>query len=195
MSALAEKQSSPASIISRRRFICLGATALAGLAIPGHALASGFWSGERSLSFYNLHTGESLKTVYYADNQYVPEGLQAINYLMRDFRLNLEVNIDRRLLDLLYALHYTLDTSAPFDLVSGYRSPQTNAMLHAHSEAVATNSLHMFGMAADICVPGRYLANVHRAAMSLRGGGVGYYPRSGFVHVDCGRVRYWGAAG
>jgi uncharacterized protein YcbK (DUF882 family) len=187
-------QNSPAEL-SRRRFIGLGATALAGLMIPGHALASGFWSGERALSFYNLHTGESLKTVYWADNQYISEGLQAINYVMRDFRLNLEVQIDPRLLDLLYALHSELDTSAPFDLISGYRSPQTNAMLHAHSEAVATNSLHMYGMAADIRVPGRYLANVHRAATALRRGGVGYYPRADFVHVDVGRVRYWGAAG
>ena len=183
------------SALSRRRFIGLGASAVAGLLLPRAAMAADFWSRDRSLSFYNLHTGESLKTVYYAENRYVPEGLQAINYVMRDFRLNLEVNMDRRLLDLLYALHYELDTTAPFDLISGYRSPQTNAMLHAHSEAVATNSLHMYGMAADICVPGRYLANVHRAAAALRAGGVGYYPRSGFVHVDCGRVRYWGAAG
>ncbi len=194
MSALTGKPSDSAAALSRRRFIGLSATALAGVIIPGHALAANFWSRDRSLSFYNLHTGESLKTVYFAENRYVPEGLQAINYVMRDFRLNLEVDIDRRLLDLLCALHSQLDTTAPFDLISGYRSPQTNAMLHSHSEAVATNSLHMYGMAADICVPGRYLANVHRAAMSLRGGGVGYYPRSGFVHVDCGRVRYWGAA-
>jgi len=187
-------QNSPAGF-SRRSFIRVGAAALAGAMIPGHALASGFWNRDRALAFYNLHTGESLKTVYWAEDQYVPEGLQAINYLMRDFRLNLEVPIDRNLLDLLFALHYELDTTAPFDLISGYRSPKTNAMLHAHSEAVATNSLHMYGMAADIRVPGRNLANVHRAAVKLRSGGVGYYPRADFVHVDVGRVRYWGAAG
>jgi uncharacterized protein YcbK (DUF882 family) len=181
--------------LSRRRFVALGATALAGMLVPGHALASGFWSGERALSFYNLHTGESLKTVYWAENRYISDGLAAINYMMRDFRLNLEVQIDPRLLDVLYALHYKLDTTAPFDLISGYRSPKTNAMLHAHSEAVATYSLHMYGMAADIRVPGRNLANVHRAAVALRRGGVGYYPRANFVHVDVGRVRYWGATG
>src|SRR5262245_2610505 len=131
-----------ASALSRRRFIGLSATALASVLLPRAAMASNFWSRDRSLSFYNLHTGESLKTVYYAENRYVTEGLQAINYVMRDFRLNLEVDIDRRLLDLLYALHYELDTTAPFDLISGYRSPQTNAMLRTHSEAVATNSLH-----------------------------------------------------
>jgi uncharacterized protein YcbK (DUF882 family) len=195
MSVRRGKASDLSAGLSRRRFIGLGATALAGVLIPGHALASNFWSGERSLSFYNLHTGESLKTTYWADNRYITEGLQAINYVMRDFRLNLEVQIDRRLLDLLYALHYELDTTAPFDLISGYRSPQTNAMLHTHSEAVATYSLHMYGMAADIRVPGRNLANVHRAALALRGGGVGYYPRADFVHVDVGRIRYWGAAG
>jgi len=195
MGMLIETGSQAPAVITRRRFIGLGAAALAGVMLPGHALAASFWSRDRSLSFYNLHTGESLKTVYFAENQYVAEGLQAINYLMRDFRLNLEVQINRQLLDLLYALHYQLDTTAPFDLISGYRSPQTNAMLHEHSEAVASHSLHMYGMAADIRVPGRNLANVHRAAIALRGGGVGYYPRSDFVHVDVGRVRYWGAAG
>ncbi|MBF6568925.1 MAG: YcbK family protein [Candidatus Binataceae bacterium] len=183
----------PSVRVSRRRFIVLGATALSGWLIPGHAIASSFWQRDRALSFYNLHTGESVRATYWSDDQYVPEGVQAINYVMRDFHLNLEVQTDPRLLDLLYALHYQLDTTAPFDLISGYRSPATNAALRLHSEAVAVNSLHMYGMAADIRVPGRHLANVHRSASALRRGGVGYYPRANFVHVDVGRVRYWGA--
>jgi uncharacterized protein YcbK (DUF882 family) len=183
----------PLAKVSRRRFIALSGTALGGWLIPGHALASSFWQRDRALSFYNLHTGESVRATYWADNEYVTEGVQAINYIMRDFRLNLEVQTDPRLLDLLYALHYELDTTAAFDLVSGYRSPATNASLRMHNEAVAANSLHMYGMAADIRVPGRHLANVHQAATALRRGGVGYYPRANFVHVDVGRVRYWGA--
>lgn len=177
--------------LNRRRFIRLGAMTLAGAAIPGRALAALRIARERSLSFYNLHTGESLKTVYFADGGYVPDGLREINHLMRDFRLDLIKPIDPRLLDLLHAINLMMDTRSPFDLISGYRSPQTNAMLHAHSEGVAVHSLHVDGMAADVRVPGRSLTNLRRAAMAIRGGGVGYYPASEFVHVDTGRVRYW----
>jgi uncharacterized protein YcbK (DUF882 family) len=177
--------------MNRRAFLRVGALALAGISLPTSAIAAMRVRRERSLSFYNLHTGESLKTVYYADGRYLPEGLNAINYLMRDFRLNLVKPIDPRLLDLLHSLNFVMDTSAPFNLISGYRSPQTNAMLHAHSEGVAVHSLHIDGRAADIRVPGRSLGYLRRAAIALRGGGVGYYPASDFVHVDTGRVRYW----
>lgn len=177
--------------IGRRRFLGIGAMALAGGLVPGRALAALFAAPERSLAFYNLHTGESLKTVYWADGRYLEQGLCEITHLMRDFRANLARAIEPRLLDLLYVLHQQLDTNAPFDLISGYRSPITNTLLHAHSEGVAMHSLHMYGMAADIRVPGRRLGAVRGAAIGLGGGGVGYYPRSDFVHVDVGRVRYW----
>jgi len=177
--------------LNRRHFLRLGALTIAGAAIPGSALAALRIARERSLSFYNLHTGESLKTVYFADGRYLPEGLSAINYLMRDFRLDLVKPIDPRLLDLLHAINLAMETRAPFDLISGYRSPQTNAMLHANNEGVAVHSLHIDGMAADIRVPGRSLASLRRTAIAMHGGGVGYYPASEFVHVDSGRVRYW----
>lgn len=146
---------------------------------------------DRLLSFYNLHTDERLKTVYWSQGDYVPEALTEINHILRDFRTGTVVPIHTDLLDLLNRLSATLDTSRPFDIISGYRSPKTNAMLRHRTEGVAKRSLHMRAMAADIRVPGRRLKDLRRAAVALRGGGVGYYPKSDFVHVDVGRVRYW----
>ncbi|MDE3155918.1 MAG: DUF882 domain-containing protein, partial [Acidobacteriota bacterium] len=146
---------------------------------------------ERALAFYNLHTDERLKTVYWAEGDYVPDALTDINHILRDFRTGTVKPVHTDLLELLHRLSATLDTAQPFDIISGYRSPATNAMLRHRSEGVAKNSLHMRAMAIDIRVPGQSLAHLHRAAVSLRGGGVGYYPKSDFVHVDVGRVRYW----
>jgi uncharacterized protein YcbK (DUF882 family) len=145
----------------------------------------------RALSFYNLHTGETLRTVYFENGEYVPGALLEVNYFFRDFRANQVRAIDPRLLDLLDRIHHALDTSQPFNLISGYRSPATNAWLASQSEGVAHHSLHMYGMASDINVQGRSLALLQTVALAIRGGGVGYYPRSGFVHVDTGRVRRW----
>src|SRR5438552_19148867 len=110
---------------------------------------------------------------------------------MRDFRANEIKPIDVILLDLLHRIHQILGSSEPYHLISGYRSPKTNAMLSAHSEGVSPRSLHLQAKAADIAVPGRPLILVRQVATFLRGGGVGYYPRSNFVHIDVGRVRYW----
>jgi uncharacterized protein YcbK (DUF882 family) len=180
-------------LYTRRDFLRTGLTAAWALAIPGAA-----WTGlrvpdrrVRSLSFYNLHTGESLKAVYYENGGYVAGALKEIDYVLRDFRANEVKPIDPRLLDLLVALHDRLGTTAPYHVISGYRSPKTNAMLHAYSEGVAAHSLHIDGRAIDIRVPGRNLSTLHDAALALRAGGVGYYPHSDFVHVDTGRVRHW----
>ena len=145
----------------------------------------------RALSFYNVHTGESLKTVYFDRGEYVPAALRELNYFFRDFRANEVKPIDPQLLDLLHRIYGALDTSQPFNLISGYRSPATNAWLASQSEGVARHSLHLVGMASDINVQGRSLALLQLIALAMRGGGVGYYPRSGFVHVDTGRVRRW----
>ncbi len=145
----------------------------------------------RALSFYNVHTGEALKTVYFDRGEYVPGALLEVNYFFRDFRANEVKVIDPRLLDLLHRINGALNTSQPFNLISGYRSPTTNAWLASQSEGVARHSLHMYGMAADINVQGRSLALLQIVALAMRGGGVGYYPRSDFVHVDIGRVRRW----
>ena len=145
---------------------------------------------DRSLSFYNLHTSEKLKVVYWAGGEYVSESLAQINHLLRDYRNGKTHEIDPRLLDLLCRVHTKLETTESFHLVSGYRSPETNAMLHSHSDGVAQHSLHMDGMATDVIVPGRSLEVLRNAALSMKAGGVGYYP-SQFVHIDVGRVRRW----
>jgi uncharacterized protein YcbK (DUF882 family) len=176
--------------LGRRRFL-VGA-GLAFVAAPfSRALADADATGARSLSFNNLHTGEKLSIEYWADGNYVADSLTQINYLLRDFR-NGEVHvIEPSLLDLLVALRTRLETIEPFDVISGYRSAATNAMLHAEHHGVAAKSLHMQGMAIDIRVPGRSLEVLHDNAVAMRAGGVGYYPQEDFVHVDVGRVRYW----
>jgi uncharacterized protein YcbK (DUF882 family) len=145
----------------------------------------------RALGFNNLHTGERLKIVYWEDGRYLAEAMDEINWLLRDFRVNRVHPIDPRLLDLLADLQAVLETQAPFEVISGYRSPETNAMLASLADGVAQNSLHMAGMAIDMRVRGRDLRYVRSAARSLRRGGVGYYPHSDFVHIDTGRVRTW----
>lgn len=178
--------------LNRRRFLKLGAlSAMAGI-FPQSAFGStAAAQPERFLAFYNTHTGEQLKTVYWVQGNYISDSLVEIDHILRDHRTNEILNIDTRLLDLLFALRNELDTSQPFHIISGYRSPQTNAFLHAHSSGVAENSLHLVGKAIDIRTPGRPLSMLRNAAVTLKGGGVGYYPKSDFVHVDVGRVRYW----
>ena len=145
----------------------------------------------RSLSFYNLHTTERLNTVYWAEGQYIPESLAGINRVLRDYRTGDIYEIEPRLLDTLCELRLRLETAEPIELISGYRSPATNAMLRSQGHGVAENSLHTKGMAADIRILGRSLALLRRTAISLQAGGVGYYPESQFVHVDVGRIRTW----
>jgi len=174
---------------SRRRFLQFGVATITAAAVwPAEARLI----DRRRISFENLHTGERLDTVYWVNGTYQPGALRAINVLLRDFR-NGEIHpIDRKLLDLLVQLRSHLHTAAPIQVISGYRSPETNAMLAAYTDGVAAGSLHMEGMAIDIRIPGRSLRQVHRAALNLAEGGVGYYPHSDFVHVDTGRVRRWG---
>lgn len=177
----------------RRRLLGKGGLiALAGLA-PRAAGAGVLAStgGERALSFYNTHTGETLKAVYWAQGRYVAEGLSQASFILRDFRSGDAMPIAPRLLDLVHELARVLDATQPIHIISGYRSPQTNAALAAKSGGVAKHSLHMEGEAIDLRLPGRELALVQRAAIALGRGGVGYYPRSNFVHVDIGRVRRW----
>jgi len=174
---------------SRRRFVGLGITALAGLLWPTVGRAAG--AATRALAFRNLHTGEFVRATYWAAGDYLQEGLRQIDRVLRDHRSNLVHPIDRRLLGLLDALRVRLDTPEPFEVISGYRSPATNARLVRTTSGVAPGSLHVVGMAIDVRVPGRSLPVVRDAAKELRSGGVGYYPDSNFVHVDVGRVRYW----
>lgn len=181
-------------LAQRRLFLKMGsATLAAGLTARARASVSPdkSLSPSRQLRFYNTHTGEQSNTVYWADGIYQPEGLTEIDRILRDHRSNEISNMDTRLLDLLYLLATTLDTNERFHVISGYRSPASNALLREKSQGVAKHSLHMEGLAIDIRVPGRALADLRLAAIGLKGGGVGYYPTSDFVHVDVGRVRTW----
>jgi uncharacterized protein YcbK (DUF882 family) len=175
--------------ISRRQFVA-GSAAVAALA-PTGAFGRSAEAAPRRLKFRNLHTGEKLDTVYYADGRYFNEPLADISWILRDWRTDEQVEMDRDLIDLLYTLHNLMDSSRPFGIISGYRSPRTNNMLANRNGGVARKSLHMRAMAADINLPGRDLKKLYRAVRSLKLGGAGMYTKSGFVHVDTGRVRYW----
>jgi uncharacterized protein YcbK (DUF882 family) len=183
--------------LNRRSFLGLGAIATAGALVPDRAQAAVPAvpaKRERTLSLFHTHTGERLKLAYCCDGEYQPEALAQLNHLLRDFRVNEEKPIDPQLFDLLHELGGVLETDQPYHIISGYRSPATNAKLRERGGAhtgVASQSLHMVGKAIDIRLPGVKLDQLRRAAVSLKRGGVGFYPSSNFVHVDTGRVRYW----
>jgi uncharacterized protein YcbK (DUF882 family) len=145
----------------------------------------------RSLAFHHLHTGERLAVKYFAFGDYVPAALRDVNRVLRDWRTDQIHPIEPALLDLLHELHRATASRRPFEVICGYRSPATNASLARRSEQVATRSLHLVGKAIDIRLPDVPLARLRDIALGLRRGGVGYYPESGFVHVDTGRVRAW----
>lgn len=142
---------------------------------------------------YSGRTGERLDTIYWVEGEYIPDAVREINYFMRDWRTNDVVGIDPRTIDIMAAAHNLLDVDEPYMLLSGYRSPQTNAMLRSRSRRVAKNSLHMKGQAADLRLSSRSVNQMARAAAACQGGGVGKYSRSNFVHMDCGVVRTWGS--
>ena len=141
---------------------------------------------------YSGRTGERMDTIYWIDGEYIPEAMKEVNRFMRDWRNDKVLNMDRRAIDIWAAAHRLLDTDEPFMMLSGYRSPETNAMLRSRSRGVARNSLHMKGQAADLRLDGRSVSQMARAAQACRGGGVGRYSRSNIVHMDCGPGRSWG---
>jgi uncharacterized protein YcbK (DUF882 family) len=151
-------------------------------------------SDARGLFLHNLHTGETLKTVYWERGAYVDGALGEARRLLRDWRNDQQHAMDPELFDLFHDLRARLDVDRPFQIISGYRSPVTNAALHARSSGVATHSLHMSGKATDLRVEGVELRHLRSAALDLKRGGVGFYPVSNFVHVDTGRVRQWSGA-
>ena len=180
---------------SRRRFLKAGlgaCTLLASpMAIPSvqAAMKRPF---EKKLSFLNLHTGERTRATYWANGRYIPEGMRAINHVLRDHRTGDRYTIDPDLFDVLYVLQHKLGTRQEFHVISAYRSPATNAKLAEQNGGVAKNSMHTHGKAIDIRLPGRKLSDLRTAALSLQMGGVGYYPSSNFVHLDTGNYRFWG---
>lgn len=191
-------------MIHRRRLIQWGIGAGAAVAVPGAALASGHTPhGRRHLhpkapprvvNFKNLHTDEALEAVYWEKGAYVPDALVAVNKVLRDFRTGEVHVIEPRLLDILSDLHHVSGSRAPFQVLSGYRSPATNAALREQSAEVAKRSLHMDGKAIDLYLEDVELARLREAALDLSRGGVGFYPTTGFVHMDVGPVRHWTGA-
>jgi uncharacterized protein YcbK (DUF882 family) len=179
-------------LLSRRGFLASLAGAAATLAAPG-ALASIAAAPlrDRELSFYNTHTGEKLSATFWSDGSYLEDGIEEISWLLRDHRAEQASKMDPKLLDLLYTLQQEVGHPGEFHVISAYRSPATNQMLSKRSSGVAKRSYHMLGQAIDIRLPGFDTRDLHQAAKSLKAGGVGYYSRSDFIHVDIGRVRYW----
>jgi uncharacterized protein YcbK (DUF882 family) len=175
----------------RRTFVTSGLASL-GLLIAAQRVAQAMApANPRRLGFENLHTGDRLEIAYWNDGRLQADALSSIEWTLRDHRNNATHPIDTQLLDLLFALKGELGVARPYQVISGYRSPESNAMLASLSDGVARHSLHTQGMAIDIRVEGVPLERLRDAAKSLRAGGVGYYPRSDFVHADVGRVRYW----
>ena len=145
----------------------------------------------RTISLHHIHTKEDLTITYKRDGRYDEEALKKINWIMRDWRKDQEVKMDLHAIDLLWEVQHEVGAKSPIHIVCGYRSADTNAMLRRRSKGVAQISQHMVGKAIDFFIPGVPVEQVRNAALRLQGGGVGYYPRSGFVHVDCGPVRTW----
>lgn len=165
------------------------------VAAPTYSNAFGFLRGAgdiRRIRMYSGRTGESIDTIYWLEGNYIREALREVNHFMRDWRNGNVTQIDTRTIDIMAASHNLLDIDEPYMLLSGYRSPQTNAMLRSRSRGVARNSLHMKGQAADLRLTSRNVSQMARAAKSCNAGGVGRYSRSNFVHMDCGPVRSWG---
>ncbi|WP_084863880.1 YcbK family protein [Salibaculum halophilum] len=164
-------------------------------AAPTFTSAAGFLRGGgdiRRIRMYNGRTGERIDTIYWIEGEYIGEALREITLFMRDWRTDQAKDVDTRTVDIMAASHNLMEASEPYLLLSGYRSPQTNAMLRRRSSGVARNSLHMKGQAADLRLESRSVAQMARAAKACRAGGVGRYTGSNFVHMDCGPVRSWG---
>jgi uncharacterized protein YcbK (DUF882 family) len=175
----------------RRSFLKSSVVLASALGVPAIGRAAAGTPYERTLRMYNTHTGETLRSVFWADGQFVPEALNDINKLLRDHRNDSIAKIDPQLLVLLDRVSSQVGNGNVLHIISGYRSPESNQQLAARSNGVAKHSLHMEGMAIDVRIPGRSLADLHKAALKAGGGGVGYYPDSQFVHMDTGRPRHW----
>ncbi|MEC7965041.1 MAG: DUF882 domain-containing protein [Pseudomonadota bacterium] len=174
----------------------LGAFAATTLtAAPTFSKAAGFLRGSgdiRRIKMYSGRTGERIDMIYWIEGKYIKDALKEVNHFMRDWRTNDVTSIDARTIDIMAAAHNLMDVSEPYMLLSGYRSPKTNAMLRSKSRGVAKNSLHMKGQAADLRLQSRSVTQMAKAAAICKAGGVGRYSRSNFVHMDCGPVRTWG---
>ena len=181
------------AVMSRRALLgAFAATSV--IAAPNYSSAFGFLRGAgdiRRIKMYSGRSGESVDTIYWVEGKYIKDALREIDYFMRDWRTNQTISIDTRALDIMAASYNLLDASEPYNMLSGYRTAKTNAMLRSSSRNVARNSLHIRGQAADLRLKSRSVTQLARAAASCSAGGVGKYSRSNFVHMDCGPIRTW----
>lgn len=189
-----EMQKMNSAGLTRRALLgAFAATAIS--AAPTYSKAAGFLRGSgdvRRLRMYSGRTGERIDMIYWIEGDYIKDAMKEVTYFMRDWRNDKQITIDNRTIDIMAAAHNLMDANEPYMLLSGYRSPETNAMLRRRSSGVAKNSLHMKGQAADLRLASRSVSQMANAAQACRGGGVGRYSRSDFVHMDCGPVRTWG---
>ena len=182
----------PRSVVTnRRKFLKYSSAILATSFFPHILQANIEISSERTLNFINLHTDESLSCCYWADGEYDESVLTEISHILRDHRANEHFTMDIRLLDFLHTLHKISGSTAPYHVISAYRSPKTNEKLRQQSKGVAKRSLHMQGKAIDVRLPDIELTQLRDNALSLRAGGVGYYAKSNFLHLDMGKPRSW----
>ncbi|MCA7012848.1 YcbK family protein [Dickeya dadantii] len=175
----------------RRKWLALGGAALGIALLPGQSLASLSTARPRILTLNNINTGERIKVEFFDGRRYNKDELSRLNHFFRDYRANKVKTIDPALFDQLYRLQIMLGSTKPVQLISGYRSYSTNEDLRSHSKGVAKQSYHTQGKAMDFHIEGVQLANIRKAAMKMRAGGVGYYPQSNFVHIDTGAIRTW----
>lgn len=176
---------------NRRKLLALGGVALGAAILPTPVFATISTPRPRILTLGNLHTGESIKAEFFDGRGYIHDELARLNHFFRDYRASKIKTIDPTLFDQIYRLQGLIGTRKPVQLISGYRSVDTNNELRAHSSGVAKKSYHTRGRAMDFHIEGISLSNIRKAALSLRAGGVGYYPHSNFVHIDTGPVRHW----
>ncbi len=176
--------------MNRRQFLTKSGLTIAALILQPPSLGLAV-TPTRALSLYNTHTREKLDITYSWSRQYNQEALGEINHFLRDFRTGEVHPIDPHLLDILHSIRQTFGNQGTFEIISGYRSPKTNKQLRNNSTAVAKRSLHMQGKAIDLRLSGINTKKLQQCALQMQCGGVGYYPKSDFVHLDTGRVRFW----
>lgn len=177
-----------------RRALLTAFAATAISAAPTYSKAAGLLRGGgdiRRIRMYSGRTGERVDMIYWIDGKYIEDAIREVNYFMRDWRTDQVKDIDARALDIMAAAHNLLEVNEPYMMLSGYRSPETNAMLRRRSRSVARNSLHVKGQAADLRLRSRSVTQMAKAATAIRAGGVGRYARSNFVHMDSGDIRTW----
>ncbi|MCF7968051.1 MAG: DUF882 domain-containing protein [Methylococcaceae bacterium] len=185
-------QHSPAGLISRRSFLTRSSMAAAGaLLLPSTKSVASMLSTERTLSFHNVHTDEELTIRCCPEKDYDRETRLRFSSLLRDHHADEVREMDPGLIDIFFALSAFTGTNGTFKILSGYRSPETNSWLRRFSHGVAEHSMHIEGRAVDIRMDELSIREIRQAGLALAMGGVGYYPRSNFVHLDTGRIRHW----